>query len=375
MTEESKSALSQEPLGGYGVDSFDIYIRMNDDPEKDFCFSVNKNAQVSRLMEIFKTLPLILSPSYFYERYPIGFKISKQAGFLTSEGALLFTKTADDEQFLAPVDGNKPFADQIWEGQLFVPIWQPDHLRLMTISSLLLGWLYLDLPQHLTPTPGLGPTILLMKLFDKIFGTNVMGMDSGSSSPFETVIWEWVFFAFHILKIFIIWVFFYFGGINPNSFNPLKARNVQEKEMTSERLLSLGWTGSRRIPPRDWREENRKYRIDAVGGIAAAYQQGILSGLASAGVLLGPGEGFDTPLTNVAEGPLSSDGKFLLSPQYFKTLYKPIATELRKKDLEDRQKDDLLRSFRRTGPLDGPPALQKAYKERKALGFGEIKAS
>lgn len=40
-------SVSKGALGGDTSNSFDVYIRMNDDADKDFCFNVNKNGTKS----------------------------------------------------------------------------------------------------------------------------------------------------------------------------------------------------------------------------------------------------------------------------------------------------------------------------------------
>lgn len=37
--------LPEGSLGGNAANSFDIYVRMNDDPERDYCFNVNKDGE------------------------------------------------------------------------------------------------------------------------------------------------------------------------------------------------------------------------------------------------------------------------------------------------------------------------------------------
>lgn len=344
----------------------------------DYRFEIRRNATnntnkliiapVSQLIEIFKTLPMALSPSYLYHRFPAGFKKSVQPGFLTSQGALLFGRNAADEIHLKPVNGATEFGDAAWEGQLFVPVWEPHQRRFLVFVSILLGWLYLDLPQYITPTPGISPTMLFMGLMDKIWKTQVAEetLDTDTSG----IITQWIFFSFHVIKVAIVWLIVYCGAINPISFNPLKNRRESKLDLTQEKLISIGWTGSRRVTPLEWREENRKHQIESIGGIAAAYNAGILEDLGKAGVYLGKGEGWETPLGNTNDE--NTDSKFLLSPNYFSTLFKEIAVDLHSKDLTDDKKNQLLKSFRRSGPIDGPTALQDIYKARKNFGHGNF---
>lgn len=383
MTTESasKSTLS----GDNEFNTIDVYIRMNDDPERDYCFNVNRSAPVSRLHEIFMTLPMALSPSYFYEPIPVGFKVSTHPGFLTSEGALLFARdAAKPGSYLRPIDQNKEIGEAVWEGQLFVPIWRPHTRRILVVASLLLGWLYFDLPQYITPTPGYSPTMIVSGLLEYVLPSGAV-----SSKAVETMagpdggshLIQWMFFFVHIIKVAIIALVLYTGLINPVTTNPLKARTeVKSKgaQLTPEKLLAIGWTGTHRATPAQWREANRKNQLDRVGGVGKAYNMGILEQLRFAGVYLGPGEGFNTPLPvsnnnkNVdSESKLDhSSDKFILSNEYYKLLLQDISLKLHDKALSDREKNALLKTFRSSGPVFGPEELQAIYKTRKALGHG-----
>lgn len=43
--EEEKFTIPSGSLGGDISNAFDIYVRMNDDAERDYCFSVNKKGE------------------------------------------------------------------------------------------------------------------------------------------------------------------------------------------------------------------------------------------------------------------------------------------------------------------------------------------
>ena len=377
-SESSKHTLG----GGDELNTIDVYIRMNDDPERDYCFNVDRSAPVAKLHEIFTTLPMALTPSYFYERLPAGFKLSTHPGFLTSEGALLFTRdAAESGPYLKAIDQNAEIGTVAWEGQLFVPVWRPHMRRILVVASLLLGWLYLDLPQYITPTPGINPTLLISRMFEFVLPAgavsgaaveNLGGSDGGSPLT------QWMFFLVHVIKCAIIALILYAGLINPLTTNPLKARFAAKNkaaELTPEKLLAIGWTGTHRATPAEWRESNRKNQIDRVGGVGKAHTMGILEQLRFAGVYLGPGEGFNTPLTTENKNkPFTSldktDGKFLLSDEYYKLLLEDISRKLQDETLSDREKTTLLKSFRVSGPVFGPQELQALYTARKALGHG-----
>lgn len=310
---------------------------------------------------------MALCPSYLHHRIPSGFKVSTQPGFLTSEGALLYSRNATDEHHLRAVDGSTPIHKAAWEGQLIVPVWRSHQGRLLVFLSILMGWLYLDLPQYITPTPGISPSIIFLRLLDRFFGTTVANetLEVNTSGKVS----QWIFFALHFLKVVIIWSIISFGAINPISFNPMERR--RQKPLKEEELLSLGWTGARRVTPLEWREDNRTHQIASSGGIAVAFNNGVLQELGNAGVYLGHGEGWSTPLGNKVT--TNEEDKVLLSDDYYQTLFQGISAALHNPELSTEEKNALLKAFRRSGPVDGPPSLQQIYKVRKSRGHGTVK--
>lgn len=346
----------------------DVYIRMNEDYEKDYCFNVKADAVVSSLTKIFDTLPMVLSPSYFYKPEPIGFAVSTYPGFLTSEGGLLFGDNAHKEQYLKKVDQNALIKDVVWEGQLIVPIWEYDYSRAITIGTILLTWLYLDLPEYISPTPGTAPMGLLFRIIEHYFPAL---KDDSKESGFDSIGWQWGFFAFHFVKVAFIYLIIQVGGINPRTFNPIKARRNAKKELNRDMLLAIGWTGARRATPEEWREENRKFKIEQAGGIVKAYHEGILEGLSTQGVALNQGEGFDSPgpekkLAEAEAEAQRQDGKFVVSKSYFKEVYEGVANKMIDESVSLEEKTSLIRAFRRAGPRFGTEKLQEWYAARKA---------
>lgn len=356
MSDEEKTA--EKP-------TMDVYIRMNEDSEKDYCFNVESDAPLSSLQKIFETLPMVLSPSYFYNPRPLGFAVSMEPGFLTSEGGLLFSSDAHVEEKLKKVDQKTKVRDAAWEGQLIVPLWEYNYTRLISIVSILGFWLYLDLPEYIHPTPGYAPTTLFYNFTTWL----IPALADDTPSKFSNVWWQWGFFALHCLKVGFIYLLIWVGGVNPVSFNPVVNRRSLKKEITREILLDIGWTGARRATPHEWREENRKTKIEAAGGIVPAYHAGILDGIASAGVRLGAGEGWDSE--NADKNPV--EGKFVIDGSYFKQLYRPLAEKLANDELSTEEKSTAIRNFRRSGPEEGTEEIHERYKARKALGDGTLK--
>ncbi|KAK9451547.1 glucose signaling factor 2-domain-containing protein [Limtongia smithiae] len=262
----------------------DIYVRLNGDNEKDYCFCLPREAPVAVLHRIFELLPLVLTPTFFYKHQPVGFHLSTSPGFVTTEGALLFNHSGK----LTPVDETKRIGDIAREGQLFVPIFKTNYRRWFAVSTILLGWLYSDLPGFISPTPGISLFALVTKAYIHFFPETDSEIDEVESDPAVEI----AFFIFHVLKVFVIFLVFYFGGYNPYSMNVFK----EVPEVTRELLTEIGWTSARRVTPDEWREENRVRKIDEAGGAMKAYEQGILLDLSNAGIYLKAGEGYDTPL-------------------------------------------------------------------------------
>lgn len=353
------SESEKQPQTDTAGPTMDVYLRMNEDSEKDYCFNVQAEAPVKSLEKIFDTLPMVLSPSYFYNPKPVGFAVSTHPGFLTSEGGLLFDTEAHLEKYLKKVDQNSKIINVAWEGQLIVPLWEYNYTRLITVLAILGGWLYLDFPEYLHPTPGYAPTNLMYSLAIKYFPA----LRDDSPSSFSGPIWEWVFFGLHFVKVAFIYLIIWVGGVNPVSFNPIVNRKHLKKEVTRDILLDIGWTSARRATPHEWREENRKTKIEAAGGIVPAYHAGILDGIGTAGVNLGPGEGWDSEASSGKD----REGKFVINKSYFKNLYRPLAEKLATDDISDDEKANLVKNFRRSGPEAGTDEFHELYNARKKL--------
>ncbi|KAK7203762.1 glucose signaling factor 2-domain-containing protein [Myxozyma melibiosi] len=266
----------------------DIYVRLNGDNEKDYCFCLPRDQPVSILYSIFDTLPLVLSPTFFFHRRPIGFHLSTNPGFYTSEGALLFEHSGKE----TPIDETKRICDVAREGQLFVPIFKTHTRRWVAVVGILLLWLYTDLPEWFTPTPGISLFAIGNRVYEHFF-PEIPDPDAPADEHDGSSDWivDIVFFVFHVLKCSVIFLVFFFGGYNPTSVNPFH----EAPDVTADQLRAIGWTGARRITPEEWREENRKRKIEEAGGAVKAYEKGILMSLSTAGISLRRGEGFDTP--------------------------------------------------------------------------------
>ncbi|KAG5361183.1 Glucose-signaling factor 2 [Yarrowia sp. C11] len=307
----------------------DIYIRFNEDNEKDYAFTVRASQKVSTLYRIFEVLPLSLRPSVFYEHQPTGFAISRQPGFLTTGGALLLHERAHEEQWIEAVSDDDRIGEIAWDSQLFVPIWKENKLRKYTIAFLFLLWLYTDLPDMVSPTPGYQLTTQLVRVsyyLGDLLGVKFPEDDGSLDAP----VWAWGFFVFHILKCLTLYLVLWSGTMNPLSLNPFKARKMGAegtRNLNQEVLQSIGWTGARRVADDVWRKEYREWVISSSGGIIAANDKGKLKELKEAGVWLEAGEGFSVkkqgyskPVSNITV----SDDLTEMAPQYGITIEEDI---------------------------------------------------
>lgn len=326
------------------------------------------------MKRIFHTLPFSLSPNYFYHRIPAGFKVSKHPGFLTSEGGLLFCKDAGKEKYTRAVDQNSPIGDLLWDSQLVIPVWTFIPRRFLTVMSILMGWLYLDLPQYITPTPGLAPSILMYKIIDTATEwANGTAPEPVSTEKYNSPTWQWIFFAIHFAKIAFIFAMIQTGTFNPISLNPFSNRQLRTTKPTYEMLSSIGWTNVKRASPEEWRLQNSQNKIAEEGGFGKVLQdKGKLNEIVNEGIFLTDGEGLATPKTKRSEKKdatvkteiIDKDGKFHLSDEYFYHYYAPLAKAINDDKMDSQSKAELMSYYRRYGPKKATPELKDIYLKR-----------
>lgn len=306
---------------------FEVYLRFNEDPDKDYGFQINKTTTFAELHRIFKTLPISLRPSIFYDTEPTRFGYLVAPGFLTADGNILFNYNLDHVRFQRfPKSQLDPILNYVWPGQLILPEWRFDHVRHLLFIGYLLAWLYLDLPDFISPTPGNCPTNLFIKALAWLAKT-ATGSDNypmiqnllaetevGSFSKMGQI----CFFVFHVLKIVVIYLCFYVGIVNPveSGFTQIITSrlqyfimhglfNQQDKkygDLSPELLMAIGWTGARKQTIDVYRDNYRKAVIDGNGGIVKAHQNGVLNNINKRlGVFLNRNEGFGTPLEDSSE--------------------------------------------------------------------------
>lgn len=352
-------------------DTSDYYLRLYDEYDKDYCFVLKNNQPVNSLYNIFKTIPFCLSPSYFYDSSPCEIKLSSHPGFLTTEGGILFTKDASKPEYLVSISQDAKIKDVAWDGQLFVPIWKFNSRRFYTIIAVLCGWLYLDLPQYITPTPGLAPTLLGHKLLD--YWVPPSPELSAEDPAFNSVTWQWVFFVLHILKVLFIFMLFQTGSLNPFSLNPYNRRSNRKKNIDEYLLKSIGWTATRKSTINDWRLAHSKNVIGKVG-VGYAHQNNLWSKIRFAGVYLDNDEGYAVKKNMTViereefeKKKLANPSKFYISPKYFDLFYEPLARVFADPESTNQTKAEMLTYYRQNGPKEGPQELKEAYDKREKL--------
>lgn len=338
----------------------DVYIRFKGDTESDYCFNLPLDATVDHFNKIAHRLPVVLRPSWFYDRYPEGWGVSVHPGYLTEEGTLLFGEEADDPKWIRWLDDTTKVSEVGCESMLYIPKWRWNNERHILFLTVLTIWLYLDIPEFLTPTPGVAPSVLVLKLLRYMVPGFLTFPDD---NIFSTKWFQIIFFVLHTLKVLGIYGAFYIGFFNP--FSVIPGNSKTPSMPTTQELSDLGWTSSRRLAHEDWPFKYRDHRIERVGGVVKAYRLGLLE--KPIGVWLHEGEGFNyfkngnkLPKVN-PETLLTADGKFVPSQRYFEILAKPLAALL-SSDASISTKVQRLKDFRSFGYLDSPSELRDLYE-------------
>lgn len=352
--------------------ALEIYVRFNDDMEKDYCFQVSTTTAFRDLLKIFDTLPISLRPNIFYDPRPIGFQVSTAPGYLTEDGALLFSYETSQKKYIKNVKLDETVAKNCWPGQLVLPVWEFNSFAYYSFCSFLLVWLYTDLPDFVSPTPGICLTNQLSRL------AAMLAMYFGYPRIAEIVISDvqepamigaqCVFFVFHILKTLAIFFVIYTGMFNPARV--FRFGKKETKEVTKDVLIELGWTGSKRANADEYKDFYREYKIKELGGMVPAHQAGLFQKLKKLGVFLGDGEGFNTPIS--AKNKFSDIGekKFVLSYEYFVKLGEFF--EGHTQDKEAAGLNDAIKQFRRYGLLHSDAEISEIVSKRKEEGDSKL---
>lgn len=354
--------------------ALEVYLRFNDDMEKDYCFQITTTTEFKDLLHIFDTLPISLRPNMFYEPRPTGFIVSTSPGYLTEDGALLFSYETNEAKYQKKVDLHDKIAKHCWPGQLVMPEWEFNSFGFYSFLTFLIVWLYTDLPDFISPTPGLCLTNQVSNLAAyiarRVGYARVADMVIKDVQEPVNVGAQCVFFFFHCIKVLAIY-FVVWSGM----FNPIKVFRwnffSKPKPVTKEMLIELGWTGSKRANADEYKEFYRTYKIKQHGGMVPAHQAGLFSTLKNLGVFLGDGEGFNTPVTATNKLTDISTDKFVLSYAYFVKLGEYFEEYIKDKSVEE--VNDAIKQFRRYGLLDSSDEVTELVKKRKETGDSKLK--
>lgn len=360
-TKATKKQTGRDLAGKY----IDVYVRMEEDSEKDYCFNVPADQPVSWLFKIFEVIPVRMSPSYFYYDKPDGFAVSVHPGYLTGEGAILFTDDAHADKWLKPISADALIGEAVVEGQLIVPHWKPNNSRWMGVVLFLMGWLYLDLPEFISPTPGTAPSSFLFWLIEEYLPTP----KKAQSDFFNQPPWQCLFFSFHVVKVLLFYLILWNGSWHPSTLNPFSPSryHAKQKPPTADQLQSIGWTGTHRTSTSKWHQLYLNYRTDSSGGVVEAYKKGLLS--RPLGYELYPGEGWnvlkDKSLSDVKvqSDLLDEEGKFVVSQEYFVELSSELVKFLNTKGASEDETIHKIKEFREHGYLEGPQTLRELFTD------------
>lgn len=377
-----------------GTSTMEVYVRLNNDVERDFAFQVdNEDKITTKIAKAFREKGegvsdlIVLRPTIFHEKLPIGYSKSMHPGYMTEGGCLIFDYDADLKQYKQALDPEKSLMDQLWPGQLIIPEWKVSRTNVLTYVVLMLIWLYTDLPDVISPTPGISLTnqlsrtaIPILEHFD--YGHVADRLKMEIQVNYTGVVAQWLFFVVHILKIAVITMFFTTAMVNPISFNPAalyKIRNMQINDPKLRNLMrSLGWVGARRGTYDEYQGNYYNYIIKKYGDPAKAFRAGMIKVAAAPGFPLGEGEGFQTPLSQRLTAStfktIKEERKFVLSEEYFIQLEDDL-----KKNLDACQGDigamnNEIRRFRRFGLFEPGEELTEMVTLRKEAWIEEKKA-
>lgn len=355
----------------------EVYLRFNDDMEKDYCFQIKSSATFRLLFKIFNTIPIALRPNLFYSSQPTGFSICRSPGYLTEDGSILFDY--ETAQFTEPVkDLDERVSSQVWPGQLILPNWEFNYFAFYSFLSALLVWLYTDLPDFISPTPGICLTnkvsVMMARLclyFEQPRLADALLSDINEP---VSIMAQCIFFFFHVVKCLVIFLIIHTGAFNPIKLFRFGARSVK-LDVTKEELLAVGWTGSKKATPDDYKEFYRDYKIKQYGSMINAHQAGLFDKLRNLGVFLGRGEGFNTPIQSGGKDAKDTklavvDGKLPLSYSYLEAVGDALVKHIRNK--EGGALLECVKNYRRYGLLDADEKVAALVQERKTFGNSKI---
>lgn len=375
----------------------EVYVRLCDDGDRDYAFQISKGDTINtKVKHIFNTNAsqfkdpnikftlsdiIVTRPTIFHNYRPTSYCKSTHPGYLTEGGCLLFHYDAADKEYLEPLDEDKPLFEQLWPGQLIVPQWDYNLTSIGIIGAILLLWLYTDLPDCISPTPGICLTNqlsrLLIPIIENYFGNYKMAskLREEIQINYSSIPAQWAFFILHVLKIAVIVLFARLGLINPLSFNPIKLFKLRNFDLTRRSgdmkitLKRLGWIGSRKASYDQYQQNFHNYMVKKYGGTVPLYKAGLLKIAAKPGVSLNNGEGFQSPLNQRFTGStfkeITKSGKFILSEEYFVELENVLKAEIENANGDIRLMNELVQRFRRFGLYEPNDKLKELVRKRR----------
>ncbi|OBA24421.1 hypothetical protein METBIDRAFT_37532 [Metschnikowia bicuspidata var. bicuspidata NRRL YB-4993] len=352
--------------------SLEIYLRFNDDMEKDYCLQITSETVFRDLFKVFQTLPISLRPNLFYDPQPVLFVVLTAPGYLTEDGALLFSYETGQEKYQKRVALDDVVAKQCWPGQLVLPVWRFNHFGYYMFISALVVWLYTDLPDFVSPTPGICLTnqmsYLLSWAAQKYNFNHIADVFIKDLQEPVNIGAQCAFFIFHIVKVLVVFFLVWSGMFNPTRL--LRLGPQKKPVVTKETLIALGWTGSKRANADEYKDEYREYKIKEFGGMVPAHQASVFTKLKHLGVFLGDHEGFNTPVNPANKLSDMSDDKFVLSYDYFVKQGEFFEEFTAGKDAE--QINEAIKQFRRYGLLHSGGVIADLVQKRKAAGDSKL---
>lgn len=331
--------------------ALEIYVRFNDDMEKDYCLQVTSQTLFRDLFKVFETLPIALRPNLFYDPKPVRFVVLTAPGYLTDDGALLFSYETGLEKYQKRVSLDDTVAKKCWPGQLILPVWHFNYFGFYAFVSALLVWLYTDLPDFVSPTPGICLTnqmsYLLSYTAQKYGFSHIADVFIKDLQEPVNIGAQCAFFIFHVIKVVLLFFLVWSGMFNPTRVFRLGPQ--KKPDVTKETLIELGWTGSKRANPDEYKDFYRDYKIKEFGGMVPAHQAGVFTRLKHLGVFLGDNEGFNTPVSATTKLSDISDDKLVLSYEFFVKQGEFFEEYIADKNAD--QINDAIKQFRRYGLL------------------------
>lgn len=363
----------------------EVAIRFHDDYEDDYIFDIQKDSTVENYLkrifdkdgELAKLLPL--RPSIFYKKKPKKFYKSVHPGVLTPGGSILFNFDSTKSAFLEELDSNTPLIQQLWPGQLIIPQWEVSYSNIIIYTIICFVWLYTDLPDFISPTPGNCLTnyiswvlIPIMNYLDKPQLSEKLRKEIQPNS--SSINAQIIFFILHIFKILILTLFLGLGMANPVSFNFSKVNNVNKVETNKEKFVgelykNLGWTGLKKTPYDLYKKEYYEYIMKKYNGMVGASKAGKLKRAANPGIVLNSGEGYNTPIqkTENTFKAMKEKQKYILSDLYFQQLEKDLESNLKECVGDNDAKNILIRNYKRHGNFEGGVEIENIIQLREQL--------